>query len=87
MIGEADDKEGVKIVLTASRADMSDFEDNAFTAFLCTFPRFLAGIRVEKNLKPSVDEDGTCRFAPYGLRKVEALLVEEFGRKNVERSG
>ena len=41
VIGEADDEEGVKIVLTASRADMSDFEDDAFTAFLCTFPRFL----------------------------------------------
>ena len=83
MIGEADDKEGVKIVLTASRTDMSDFEDDAFTAFLCTFPRLLAGIQVKKYLKPCADEDGTCGFAPYGLRKVEALLVEEFGRENV----
>jgi len=83
VIGEADDKEGVKIVLTASRTDMSDFEDDAFTAFLCTFPRLLAGIQVKKYLKPCADEDGTCRFAPYGLRKVEALLVEEFGRENV----
>jgi hypothetical protein len=40
---------------------------------------------LRKKLYPNshVNEDGTAKFAPYGLRKVETVLEEEFGEKNI----
>jgi len=40
---------------------------------------------VQKRLYPLLPSnlDGTAKFAPYGLRKVESLLIEEFGEENV----
>ncbi len=72
---------GVPIVLTASMIEMSDFNLNPFIAFSGGFPKFL----VQKKLYPPVpfNHDGTAKFAPYGLRKVESLLIEEFGEENV----
>ena len=72
---------GVPIVLTASMIEMSDFNLNPFIAFSGGFPKFL----VQKKLYPPVpfNEDGTAKFAPYGLRKIESLLIEEFGEENV----
>ena len=72
---------GVPIVLTASTIEMSDFNLNPFIAFSGGFPKFL----VRKKLYPPVpfNQDGTAKFAPYGLRKVESLLIEEFGEENV----
>nr|QNO51237.1 tRNA-2-methylthio-N(6)-dimethylallyladenosine synthase [Methanosarcinales archaeon ANME-1 ERB6] len=72
---------GVPIVLTASTIEMSDFNLNPFIAFSGGFPKFL----VRKKLYPPVpfNADGTAKFAPYGLRKVESLLIEEFGEENV----
>lgn len=72
---------GVKIVLTASDIEMSDFDLNPFMAFAGGFPQFL----VQKKLYPQLPSnlDGTAKFAPYGLRKVESLLVDEFGKENV----
>ena len=72
---------GVPIVLTASMIEMSDFNLNPFIAFSGGFPKFL----VQKKLYPPVpfNQDGTAKFAPYGLRKVESLLIEEFGDENV----
>jgi len=74
-------KEGVMIVLTASDLEMSDFDLNPFIAFAGGFPQFL----VHKRLYPSLpyNLDRTAKFAPYGLRKVESLLIEEFGEGNV----
>jgi len=74
-------EDGVMIVLTASDLEMSDFKLNPFMAFAGGFPQFL----VQKRLYPSLpsNPDGTAKFAPYGLRKVESLLIEEFGEKNV----
>ncbi len=73
--------DGVMIVLTASDIEMSDFNLNPFIAFAGGFPKFL----VQKKLYPDLpfNLDGTAKFAPYGLRKVESLLIEEFGGKNV----
>jgi radical SAM superfamily enzyme YgiQ (UPF0313 family) len=73
--------EGVMIVLTASEIEMSDFNLNPFLAFAGGFPQFL----VQKKLYPILpfNPDGSARFAPYGLRKVESLLIDEFGEKNV----
>ena len=70
---------GVKIVLTASATEMSDFYNNPFIAFTAGFARgpFPLSL-VRKTLYPPVDRrtDGRARFAPYGLRKVEAMLLE-----------
>ncbi|MGD9963136.1 MAG: radical SAM protein [Thermoplasmata archaeon] len=78
---DASDCDGALIVLTASDIEMSDFNLNPFYAFAGGFPKFL----VRKSLYPSLpsNPDGTAKFAPYGLRKVESLLAEEFGEENV----
>src|SRR3989337_309690 len=70
---------GVKIVLTASATEMSDFFNNPFMAFSAGFglgPIPLGFAR--KTLYPPVERypDGRAKFAPYGLRKVEAMLLE-----------
>ena len=75
--------EGSPIVLTASRAEMSDFDLNPFLAFYNTFPHRLTRRSVQGFFSANPGEDGQERFAPYGLRKVEALLAAEFGQENV----
>jgi len=70
---------GVKIVLTASATEMSDFFNNPFMAFSAGFglgPIPLGFAR--KTLYPPVERypDGRAKYAPYGLRKVEAMLLE-----------
>lgn len=84
--GVAPQAQGVPIVLTGSATDMSDFKLSPFMAFTGGFPtaiipRFL----LRKYLYPKVptNEDCTAKFAPYGLRKIEALLIEEFGSQQV----
>jgi radical SAM superfamily enzyme YgiQ (UPF0313 family) len=75
---------GVPIVLTSSRAEMSHYNNNPFVAFVCTFPHRLIPRRYKARwLKPVDNPDGTEKFAPYGLRKVEAILADTFGRENV----
>ena len=73
-------KLGVKIVLTASATEMSDFANSPFAAFASGFAKgavplwFLRKVLyspVERN-----NGDGTVKYAPYGLRKIEALLLE-----------
>jgi radical SAM superfamily enzyme YgiQ (UPF0313 family) len=78
--------QGVPIVLTGSATDMSDFKLSPFRAFTGGFPtaiipRFL----LRKYWYPRVpkNQDGTTKFAPYGLRKIEAALIREFGAKKV----
>ncbi len=77
--------DGVPIVLTASVIEMSNFNLNPFIAFSGGFPLVLPKYILRKKLYPNSDfnEDGTAKFAPYGLRKVETLLIKEFGEKNV----
>lgn len=83
--------EGVPIVLTASRAEMSNYHYDPFVAFVCTFPhKLIPSMYKEKWLVPIDSEDNgkehknyNNRFAPYGLRKVEAILIAEFGENNV----
>jgi radical SAM superfamily enzyme YgiQ (UPF0313 family) len=70
---------GAKIVLTASATEMSDFFNNPFMAFSAGFglgPIPLGFAR--KTLYPPVERyaDGRAKYAPYGLRKVEAMLLE-----------
>ncbi|MDY6965559.1 MAG: radical SAM protein [Halobacteriota archaeon] len=78
-----ENKGGYPIVLTASRAEMSQYDNNPFLAFVCTFPDGISRRLLEDHLASVQDKDGSQKFAPYGLRKVESLLVEEFGEENV----
>jgi radical SAM superfamily enzyme YgiQ (UPF0313 family) len=78
--------QGVPIVLTGSATDMSDFKLSPFLAFTGGFPtaiipRFL----LRKYLYPRVptNGDGSAKYAPYGLRKIEAALIREFGEQAV----
>jgi radical SAM superfamily enzyme YgiQ (UPF0313 family) len=74
------EKPGVKIVLTASATEMSDFANNPFVAFACGFAKGPVPLWfLRRALYPPVernDGDGRAKYAPYGLRKVEALLLE-----------
>src|SRR5512136_2182377 len=76
--------DGYPIVLTASRAEANEYDDNPFAAFICTFPKKLSGLALRDHLEnlPS-NNDGTAKRTIYGLRKVESLLTEEFGEENV----
>ncbi|HLF07697.1 MAG TPA: radical SAM protein, partial [Thermoplasmata archaeon] len=74
---------GRKIVITSDSTTMSPFGDDAFQAFLCTFPIGFIGKYVAPLMKAEFNEDGTPRYASYGQRKVEAVLAKEFGEENV----
>ena len=81
-----DNKEiqGVPIVLAASRAEANEYNDNPFSAFICTFPKKLSGYLLNEyleNLESS--KDGRAKRTIYGLRKVESMLIDEFGEENV----
>jgi len=71
--------EGVKVVLTASATEMSDYYNNPFVAFVGGFAKGPVPLwLLRKVLYPPVERNGDRRakYAPYGLRKVEALLLE-----------
>jgi len=78
---------GVKIVLTASATEMSDFANNQFVAFVGGFAKGPVPLWLcRKTLYPPVAQngDGRAKYAPYGLRKIEALLLEsEFNESEV----
>ncbi len=70
---------GVKVVLTASATEMSDYYNNPFIAFTAGFAGGPVPVSVRrKYLYPPVERnaDGRAKYAPYGLRKVEAFLLE-----------
>jgi radical SAM superfamily enzyme YgiQ (UPF0313 family) len=71
--------QGIKVVLTASATEMSDYYDNPFVAFVAGFARGPVPLwLLRKALYPPVEREanGRAKHAPYGLRKVEALLLE-----------
>jgi radical SAM superfamily enzyme YgiQ (UPF0313 family) len=69
---------GKKVVLTASIAEMAGWDADPFIAFAGGFParRFPTFLlqRMYKPDKPNADY--SAPFAPYGLRKIEATLLE-----------
>ncbi|MGE5637768.1 MAG: B12-binding domain-containing radical SAM protein [Chloroflexota bacterium] len=70
---------GVKIVLTASATEMSDFANSPFMAFVAGFAKGPIPLGfARKTLYPAVPHngDGRAKYAPCGLRKVEAMLLE-----------
>ena len=79
-----DHTEGYPIVLTASRAEANEYNNNPFAAFICTFPQKLSGLALKEHLENLAhNDDGTAQRTIYGLRKVESLLIDEFGEENV----
>jgi radical SAM superfamily enzyme YgiQ (UPF0313 family) len=76
--------DGVPIVLAASRAEANEYDNNPFSAFICTFPKKLSGYALREHLSNlESNADGSAKRTIYGLRKVESILVDEFGGKNV----
>ena len=83
----ANNTTGAKIVLTASATEMSEFGNSQFVAFVGGFasgpvPKWL----IRKYLYPPVERtpEGRAKVAPYGLRKVEAILLKNgFSEKDV----
>lgn len=70
---------GIKVVLTASATEMSDFYNSPFIAFVGGFAKGPVPLwLLRKKLYPPAGHtsDGRAKFAPYGLRKVEALLLQ-----------
>jgi len=79
-----DSIDGYPIVLTASRAEANEYDNNPFSAFICTFPQKLSGLALKEHLENLAhNDDGTAQRTIYGLRKVESLLINEFGEGNV----
>ncbi len=77
-------KKGYKFVLTASRAEANHYDNNPFAAFICTFPKKLSGYYLKEHLNGLENKkDGSAKYTIYGLRKIEALLTEEYGEENV----
>jgi len=57
---------------------MSDYFNNPFAAFVAAFAKGPIPLWfLRRNLYPPVEsnEDGSAKYAPYGVRKVEALLL------------
>jgi radical SAM superfamily enzyme YgiQ (UPF0313 family) len=70
---------GRKIVLTASATEMSDWLNNPFIAFAGGFGKGPIPLSyVRKTLYPHRPQlaDGQASYVPYGLRKVESILLE-----------
>ncbi len=72
--------QGVEVVLTASATEMSDYHKSPFVAFVAGFAKGPVPLWfLRKIIYPPVERnsDGRAKYAPYGLRKVEALLLEK----------
>ncbi|MFB0501806.1 MAG: radical SAM protein, partial [Candidatus Bathyarchaeia archaeon] len=71
-------KSGYKIVLTADRTLMSEYHGGLFLGFSACVPKGLISDRLYFSLLcPSVEvnRDGSVKYAPCGIRKVEATLL------------
>lgn len=79
--------EGYKIVLTADRTLMSEYNGGIFLGFSACVPRGLIPDRLYFSLFcPSVEvnEDWSAKYVPCGTRKIEAALLNNgFKREDV----
>ncbi|MCK4995516.1 MAG: B12-binding domain-containing radical SAM protein [Thermoplasmatales archaeon] len=79
--------DGIPIVLAASRVEANEFDDNPFSAFICTFPKKLSGLILKEHLENmESNKNGSAKRTIYGLRKVESILIDRFGKENVVAS-
>src|SRR4030065_2617349 len=70
---------GMMIGLPASATEMSDFANSPFMAFVAGFGKGPIPLSfARKALYPPVPRngDGRAKYASYGLRKVEAMLLK-----------
>lgn len=68
---------GHRIVLTADKTLMSSYNSSMFIGFAACFPRVLPKWLYTRLFCPSQPHDnGKVRFAPCGLRKIQAALIE-----------
>lgn len=79
--------EGYKIVLTADRTLMSEYNGAIFLGFSACVPRGLIPDRLYFSLIcPSVEarKDGSVKYAPCGIRKIESTLLNAgFKREDI----
>jgi len=79
--------DGYKIVLTADRTLMSEYNGGIFLGFSACVPRGLIPDKLYFSLFcPSVEtnQDGSVKYAPCGTRKIEAALLDNgFKREDV----
>ncbi len=77
-------KTGFKIVLTADRTLMSEYQGGIFMGFSACVPRGIIPDFLYFSLfSPSIDHKaGIVRVAPLGLRKIEAALLEKGFNEN-----
>jgi len=72
-------RNGYKIVLTADRTLMSDYNGGIFLGFSACFPKGVMPDRLYFTLFcPPIptNKDGSAKFAPCGTRTVEAILLD-----------
>jgi radical SAM superfamily enzyme YgiQ (UPF0313 family) len=79
--------EGYKIVLTADRTLMSEYNGGVFLGFSACVPHGLLPDKLYFSLFcPSVEvnKDGSVKYAPCGTRKMEAMLLDHgFSRDDI----
>ncbi len=71
---------GYEVVITTDRTMMSNHHGKEFLGFMTTGPALGIPERIWMWLaapKMKVDEEGRPREAPYGLRKIEAKLIDD----------
>jgi radical SAM superfamily enzyme YgiQ (UPF0313 family) len=92
MLGQEGDKlekinNGFKVVLTADRTLMSEYNSAIFLGFSACIPHGIIPDKIYFSLFcPSVpvNEDGAVKYAPCGTRKIEATLLNNgFNREDV----
>ncbi len=76
---------GVRFVLTAPDTESTE---NAFSpwkqmVYASVPARFAPRVFYRKNFQQELNQDGTARIMPYGLRIVEALLLEHYPPEDV----
>ncbi|MEM2906764.1 MAG: radical SAM protein, partial [Candidatus Odinarchaeota archaeon] len=71
-------REGYKIVLTSDRTLMSNYRGSLFIGFTTCGPKTMINPRLFFTfVAPKMETDnGRVKAAPYGLRKIEAALLE-----------
>ena len=83
-MGNQKEIDGIPIVLAASRAEANEYDSNPFAAFICTFPKTFSGYALKEHIENlENNKDGSAKRTIYGLRKVESILIDAFGKDQV----